>query len=104
MGDELREATDDILGALPPLPPYDPRTYMFTARTIDGARAYAAHLPGPGEVWELEGRYYPVMRHGSEAAWLAGHGGTVVPAEDDILHRDLDLLLPRLRRTDASEP
>ncbi|HEX8691429.1 MAG TPA: hypothetical protein VF746_03215 [Longimicrobium sp.] len=94
------DAPEDILGELPPLPPFDPRTYMFTTRTIAGARTFADHLPSPGEVWELEGKYYPVKRNSEEAAWLRDHGASLVPPEDDALHQEFDPFLVGLQRAD----
>lgn len=91
---------EDILGERPPLPPYDPRTYMFTTRTVAGARTFADHLPSPSEVWELEGRYYPVARNSEDAAWLRNHGASLIPPEDDALHQEFDPFLIGLQRAD----
>lgn len=91
---------DDILGERPPIPPRDPREFMFTTRTIGGARTIADNLRNPGQVWELEGKYYPVERTSENAAWLREHGASLIPPEDDPLHEEFDPFLIGLQRAD----
>ena len=94
------DPAENILGPRPPLPPHDPRDYMFTMQTIVAARTWADHLPHPGEVWELDGKYYPVQRYSDDAVWLKAHGASLVPPEDDDLHMEFDRLLTGLQRVD----
>lgn len=94
---------DRILDPPPAGEPYDALHYVFTTRTTRGARAYANALGGPGEVWELEGAYYPVRRHSEEAGLLLRRGANLIPPEDDELHMDFDRLLIGLQRIDNDD-
>jgi hypothetical protein len=80
---------------------FDPLGYLFTADTVDGARALAGALSGPAEVYELDGTYYAAKRRSREAALLQERGATLIPPEDDRLHMALDSLLLALQRADA---
>lgn len=93
---------DDDLFDPPPVEPFDPLHYLFTTETVAGARAFAEGLGGPAEVWELDGRYYPVRRHSTEAGVLRHRGAELVPPEDDDLHMGLDRLLIDLQRADGT--
>jgi hypothetical protein len=70
-----------------------PTDWMFTARSIAGARTFVEGLSGPGEVWEYHGRYYPVRRGSVDACWLRDAGASLIPPEDDRLHHELDAVL-----------
>lgn len=85
-----------------PLDPYEPLDFLFTTETVVGARAFASALPGPGQVWELAGRYYPVRRNSTDAVLLRDRGAEVLHEEDDEMQMNLDRLLTGLQR--AAEP
>lgn len=78
--------------------PFTPTDFMFTAATLAGARTFLAGLNAPGELYEYEGRYYPVRRGSEDARWLVEAGATFIPAEDDLLHHNLDPVLAALQR------
>ncbi len=97
---DMDGAGDDLLD-LEPVEPVDSLHFLFTTNTVAGARAFAAALEGRGEVWELNGRYYPVRRNSDEARLLRRRGAEVVPPDDDALHMILDPLLSAMQRADA---
>jgi hypothetical protein len=99
-GDPAAAGDDDLLDPRP-LEPYEPLDFLYTTRTVAGARAFASGLGGPAEVWELNGRYYPVRRNSTEASLLRHRGASLVPAEDDALHMEMDALLTGLQRADG---
>lgn len=103
MPTDARGEDEDILDPAP-IEPFNPLDYLFTAATISGARTLADALGGPAEVWELDGRYYPVRRNSNEAGVLRHHGAELVPPQDDALHMSLDPLLAAVQRLDAARP
>lgn len=91
---------DDLLDP-PPVEPYAPLDYLYTTRTVAGAREFSGGLGGPAEVWELKGRYFPIRRNSTEAGLLRHRRASLIPPEDDALHMDLDALLTGLQRADS---
>ena len=98
--DEAATGGDDLLDP-PALEPYEPLRYLYTTKTVAGAREFASALGGPAEVWELDGRYYPVRRNSTGAGLLRHRGATLIPPEDDALNMEMDALLTGLQRADG---
>jgi hypothetical protein len=92
------DGTNDLFEVASETAPFDPLDFVFTAETIGGARYLASGLPGTGEVWELNGRYFVAARGSDEALLLERRGAHAVPEQDDDLHCGLDPILSALQR------
>lgn len=95
------EAPFDFGDGVERIPAHDPLEYLFTTTTVAGARDVANALGGLPEVWELDGRYYPVRRNSNEARTLEHLDAELIPPSDDEGHMELDALLAGLQRLDS---
>jgi hypothetical protein len=75
---------------------FSPIEWMFTTETIAGGRTFLSGLAAPGELWEYNGRYFPVRAGSDEAVWLRGAGATLIPPRADAFHHRLDAIVAGL--------